>query len=94
MAVSTTSTPTSKKSSCICADEVGPGEHEHLVAALEGVTTEVVGAEVELLHVGAEGAVVDHDPLGDEVEEPATAHLAKATGGLLRPLEVDTVRGA
>ena len=85
VAVSTTSAPTLKKSSCICADEVGPGEHEHLVAALEGVTTEVVRGEVELLHVGAEGAVVDHDPLGDEVEEPATTHPSRLPAGCSGP---------
>ena len=67
------------------ADEVGPGEHEHLVAALEGVTTEVVRGQVELLHVGAEGTVVDHDPLGDQVEELALAHRTRVPAGCSGP---------
>ena len=40
-------------------DEIGPCEHEHLVAALELGATEVVTREALLLHVRAEGAVVD-----------------------------------
>ena len=44
-------------------DDVGPGEHEHLVAALERGPAEVVGGQVLLLHAGAEGPVVDDDPL-------------------------------
>ena len=64
-AVSTTSTPTSKKASCMLGDDVGPGEHEHLVAALEVGAAEVVGGQVLLLDVRAEGAVVDDDPLVD-----------------------------
>src|SRR6266480_381460 len=38
-------------------DEVGPGEHHVLVAALELRTAEVVGAEILLLHPRPEGAV-------------------------------------
>ena len=69
VAVSTTSTPTAKKASCIAGDDVGPGEHEVLVAALEVGAAEVVGVEVERLDVGAEGTVVEDDALRDRVEE-------------------------
>ena len=50
-------------------DEVGPGEHEHLVAALERLAAEVVGAEVVALHPGAERAVEHQHALGERVEE-------------------------
>ena len=40
-------------------DDVGTGDHEELVAALEVLAAEVVRAEAEGLDVGAEGAVVD-----------------------------------
>ena len=69
LAVSTTSTPTAKKASCIAGDDVGPGEAEHLVAALELGAAEVVGRQVEALDEGAEGAVEDDDALVDRVEE-------------------------
>ena len=49
-------------------DDVGPGEAEHLVAALEGEPTEVVAAEVERLDVRAERAVEHDDPLVHGVE--------------------------
>ena len=55
-------------------DHVGSGGDEQLVAALEGLAAEVVGGEVERLHVGAEGAVEDDDALGDEIEVPALLH--------------------
>ena len=44
-------------------DQLGPGEHEVLVAALERGTAEVVGAEVLVLHPRAEGAVEDERPV-------------------------------
>ena len=49
-------------------DDVRPGEAQHLVAALERLPAEVVGRQVETLHVGAEGAVEDDDPLVDGIE--------------------------
>ena len=51
------------------ADEVGPGEHEVLVAALERGAAEVVGAEVLALDPGAERAVEDQDALAQGGEE-------------------------
>ena len=65
VAVSTTSTPTLKNSSCIVAITSGRVTHEQLVAALEVLAPEVVGAEAQGLDVGAEGAVVDDDLLVD-----------------------------
>ena len=53
--------------------EVGPGEHEHLVAALEGRPAEVVGAEVVALHPRAERTVEDEDTFPERVEEGVTA---------------------
>ncbi len=55
-------------------DDVGPGDHQDLVAPLEGLTAEVVRAEAQLLHVGAEGAVVDDHLLLDQIEVPALTH--------------------
>ena len=49
-------------------DDVGPGEAQHLVAALERGAAEVVGGEVEALHVRAERAVEDDDALVHRVE--------------------------
>ena len=48
---------------------VGPGDGEVLVAALEGLTAEVVGGQVLGLQPGARGAVVHDDTLGNQVEE-------------------------
>ena len=63
-------------------DDVGPGEAEHLVAALEGEPTEVVGTEVERLDVGAEGAVEHDDPLAHRVQVGLLRHrTAEATVG-------------
>ena len=50
-------------------DEIGPGEHEVLVAALERGAAEVVGTEVLVLDPGAEGAVEDEHALAERVEE-------------------------
>ena len=51
------------------ADEVGAGEHEVLVAALERGAAEVVGAEVLRLDPGAERAVEHEHALAQSVEE-------------------------
>ena len=51
------------------ADEIGAGEDEVLVAALEVGTAEIVGAEITALDPGAEGAVEDQDALGQGGEE-------------------------
>ena len=62
-------------------DDVGPGEAEHLVAALERGAAEVVGRQVEALHVGAERAVEDDDPSLHRVEVGLCCHgRHKATG--------------
>ena len=55
-------------------DDVGPGQAEHLVAALERRSAEVVGGEVEGLHVRAERAVVDDHALGDGIEKGVGGH--------------------
>ena len=55
-------------------DDVGPGDHQQLVAALERLAPEVVGAEAQRLDVGAEGAVVDDHLLVDQVQVGAPAH--------------------
>ena len=55
-------------------DDVGPGDRQEVGAALERLTPEVVGGQVECLHVGAERAVVDDDALLDEVEVLAAGH--------------------
>ena len=68
-------------------DDVGPGEAQDLVAALERLPAEVVGREVETLHVGAEGAVEDDDALVHRLEVGLRSHWtqhatgAVATGG-------------
>ena len=62
------------------ADEVGPREHEVLVAALERGAAEVVGAEVLALHPGAEGAVEDEDALAQGFEE--VGHSPQGTGAV------------
>ena len=69
VAVSVTSQPAAKYALVQAGDDVGAGDGQQLVAALEVVAAEVVGGEVEALHVGAEGAVVDDDALVDQVEE-------------------------
>ncbi|CAB4766994.1 unannotated protein [freshwater metagenome] len=55
-------------------DHVRSREGEHLVAALEARTPEVVGREVESLHVRAEGAVKHNNPLTDCIEVGLFAH--------------------
>ena len=65
-------------------DEVGPGEHEVLVAALEREAAEVVGAEVVALHPGAERAVEHEHALRQRIEErrlgATTDRGVRATG--------------
>ena len=50
-------------------DDVGPGDDQHLVAALEGFAPEIVRREVPLLDAGAERAVIDEDAVAHGVEE-------------------------
>ena len=50
-------------------DDVGPGAHEHLVAALERVPAEVGGAEVRLLDARPHRAVEHDGALPERVEE-------------------------
>ena len=63
-------------------DEVRPGEDEHLVAAFEVVTAEIVAGETLLLHVRPERAVVNDDAVVDRVEIPASGHSGKCTAGI------------
>ncbi len=65
-------------------DDVRPGEAQHLVAALEGGSTEVVGAQIQRLDEGAEGAVEDDDALLDRVEVGLGGHPPNATGHVAR----------
>ena len=65
-------------------DEVGPGEHELLVAALERLAAEVVGAEVLALHPGAERTVEHEHPLGERVEERVLRATADRAGAAAR----------
>ena len=58
-------------------DEVGPGEHELLVAALERLAAEVVGPEVLALHPRAERAVEHEHALGERVEERVFARRCR-----------------
>ena len=50
-------------------DEIGAGEHEVLVAALERGAAEVVGSQALVLHPGAERAVEHEHALRERVEE-------------------------
>ena len=81
VAVSTASTPASKYSRVHLADEVGAGEHEVLVAALERRAAEVVGPEVLVLHPGAERAVEDEHALARARRGTAT-YACQGTGGV------------
>ena len=63
-------------------DHVGPGQTQHLVAALERRAAEVVGSEVEVLHVCAERAVEHDHALGDGIEVGLRFHATlHATAG-------------
>ena len=59
-------------------DHVRTSDAQHLVATLERVATEVVGAEVEILDERAERAVEDDDPFlhGLEIRLPAHEWLS------------------
>ena len=59
-------------------DDVGPGEAEHLVAALELGAAEVVDGQARGLEVGAEGAVEDDDALVHHVQERHDLRLPAA----------------
>jgi hypothetical protein len=75
-------------------DEVGPGEHEHLVAAFEHFAAEVVGAEVVALHPGAERAVEHEHAFEERGEERmlgAAADRACASSRISHPIRL---RGA
>jgi hypothetical protein len=50
-------------------DDVGPGDGQQLVAALERRAAEVVGRQVAGLEVGARRPVEDDDALAQEFEE-------------------------
>ena len=62
------------------ADHVGPGEHQHLVAALELRTAEIVGGEVPGLDARAEGAIEDDHPFGGGVDIAAAPHPTRLPG--------------
>ncbi len=55
-------------------DELRAGGDEQLIAAFEGLPAEVVRAQAQGLHVGAEGSVVDDHLLLDEVDVAAGDH--------------------
>ncbi len=63
-------------------DDGRPGHGQDLVAALQGRTTEIVGAEVAQLEVGAGGAVEDDDALAKSLEE-SPHDERQGTGGAL-----------
>src|SRR6266511_2672802 len=60
-------------------DQVGPGEYDVLVAALERRAAEVVGPEILVLDPRPEGAVEDQDAITQRGEE--VGHDGQATGG-------------
>ena len=75
-------------------DEVGPGEHELLVAALERLAAEVVGAEVLALHPRAERAVEHEHAFGERVEERVQRAAADGTGDAAGIRHHTRLRGA
>ena len=93
MQVSSASTPDVEVRGVQLADHVGPGEHEHLVAALEVGAPEVVGGEVPGLDARAEGAVEDDHALGRGVEIAAVRHSHEATGVAPAPRSAFGLRG-
>ena len=71
LSVSTTSQPDVEVGGVEAGDELGSGDDEQLVAALEIGPAEVVGGEAGGLDAGAHGAVVDDDPFTGGGEEIA-----------------------
>ena len=63
------------------ADHIRAGEHQHLVAALEIRTAEVVRGEVPRLDACAESAIEDDHTFGRGVGIAAGPHPTEATGG-------------
>ena len=74
-------------------DEVGPGEHELLVAALERLAAEVVGTEVVALHPGAERAVEHQHAFGERVEKRVLRATCDRTSVSARILHRTRLRG-
>src|SRR4029077_20818650 len=64
-------------------DEIGSGEDEALVAALERGAAEVVGSEALVLHPGAERAVEHEHALWERGE--ALGHPSQGTGATADP---------
>ena len=62
-------------------DDVGPGEDQHLVAALEGGPTEVVGGQVLQLHPRAAPAVEHHHPVAHRLQVAGRAGRAGCRHG-------------
>jgi hypothetical protein len=56
------------------ANDVGAGEAQHLVAALEGRPTKVVGSEIEALDEGSECSVENDDALVEGFEVGLACH--------------------
>jgi hypothetical protein len=59
--------------------DVGAGHHQEFVASFEGRPTEVVGAEVAQLQVGAHGAV-PHDDTFTHGGQVRSGHGVKGAG--------------
>ena len=74
------------------ADDVGPGDVQYLVAALEPL--EIVEVELEPLQHGAHGAVGDDDPMGKLMtqEVRAAVHSLNGTVPTLAPRPLDRYR--
>ncbi len=62
------------------AHEIGAGQDQVLVAALELRAPEVLGSQVLALHPGARGPVEDQNPLGEELLERLGALALGGTG--------------
>ena len=75
-------------------DEVGAGEHELLVAAVEGLAAEVVGAEVLALHPGAERSVEHQHSFGERIEERVLRAAPDGAVGAARVSHRTRLRGA
>ena len=85
------------------ADQVGPGEHEVLVATFERESAEIVGAEVVALHPGAERTVEHEHALAQGIEEgglraatdrrcaaAGVDHRSRLRGGVLLPESINS----